>query len=559
VLAIVLAITLALGQAEPATPERGPVPNGTAVVPKTDGLALSEISDNGLRADTKFLSSDLLEGRAPSTRGGQLAAEYIAARFAGIGLKPAGENGTYFQPVTIVEAKVDPSATLTVSGRTGGSEALKYSTDFVAFSGLEQSDVSADSEVVFVGYGINAPEQKWNDYAGVDVKGKIVLMMVNDPPAPGDEPTLFGGPALTYYGRWTYKYEEAARQGAAAAILIHTTESASYPWQVVQTAWTGTQYSLPVEPGQPTLPLKMWITEDAAKTLATRAGKDLAQLRSAAGARGFKAVPLGIQLSARLHQTVSRKQSPNVVGVLQGTRTGQGVVYSAHYDHFGVRDPKPGEPADADRIYNGAVDNASGVAGILAIASAFTHAARKPARSIYFVSTTAEESGLLGSEYFVRHSPLPVDQIAADINVDSLNVLGMTRDLVLLGAERSTLGPIAKAILDRQKRTLGVDTNPGAGYFFRSDHFPFAKVGVPAVSISEPNEFIGKDPQFAKKQHEDYRNRKYHQPIDEYDPGWDLSGAVADLTALARLGWSVAMAPTMPAYHPQEQFAQPRR
>ena len=218
-LAIVLADHAGARPGKTCHPGAGTVPNGTAVVPKTGGLALGEISDNGLRADTKFLSSDLLEGRAPSTRGGQLAAEYIAARFAGIGLKPAGENGTYFQPVTIVEAKVDPSATLTVSGRTGGSEALKYSTDFVAFSGLEQSDVSADSEVVFVGYGINAPEQKWNDYAGVDVKGKIVLMMVNDPPAPADEPTLFGGPALTYYGRWTYKYEEAARQGAAAAIL----------------------------------------------------------------------------------------------------------------------------------------------------------------------------------------------------------------------------------------------------------------------------------------------------------------------------------------------------
>ena len=391
------------------------------------------------------------------------------------------------------------------------------------------------------------------------MKGKIVLMMVNDPPAPADEPTRFGGPALTYYGRWTYKYEEAARQGAAGAVLIHTTESASYPWQVVQTAWTGTQYSLPAEPGQPTLPLKMWITDDVAKTLAARAGKDLAQLRTAAATRGFTAVQLGIHLSASLHQTVARKQSPNVVAVLPGTRPEQGVVYSAHYDHFGIRDPKPGEAADADRIYNGAVDNASGVAGILAIASAFTHAATKPSRSIYFVSTTAEESGLLGSEYFVRHPPLPVDRIAANINVDSLNVLGMTRDLVLLGAERSTLGPMAKTILGRQRRVLGIDTSPGAGYFFRSDHFPFAKAGIPAVSISEPNEFIGKDPAFAKKQHEDYRNRKYHQPIDEYDPSWDLSGAIADLEALAQLGWDVAMVPAMPAYHPQEQFAQPRR
>ncbi len=529
----------------------GTVPNGTA-------LALSAISDDGLRADVKFLASDLLEGRAPSTRGGQLAAEFIAARFAGAGLKPAGDNSSYFQPVTIVEAKVDPTATLTISGGTGAPASLKYSTDFVAFSGLEQADVNADAEVIFVGYGINAPEQKWNDYAGVDAKGKIVLMMVNDPPAPANEPTLFGGPALTYYGRWTYKYEEAARQGAAGAILIHTTESASYPWQVVQTAWTGTQYSLPVEPGQPTLPLKMWVTDDVAKALLARAGKDLAQLRTAAAARGFKAVPLGIRAAARLHQTVARKQSPNVVGVLPGARDDQAVVYTAHYDHFGIRDPKPGEPADADRIYNGAVDNASGVAGIVAIASAFSRASRSPARSIYFVATTAEESGLLGAEYFVRHPPLPVGSIAADINVDSLNVLGMTRDLVLLGAERSSLGPMAKTILDRQHRSLGIDTAPGAGYFFRSDHFPFAKVGVPAVSISEPNEFIGKDPGFARKQHDDYRARKYHQPIDEYDASWDLSGAIADLKALAQLGWAVAAAPAMPAYHPQEQFAQPR-
>ncbi len=542
----------------------GTVPNGTGTVPvgtvpNGTAVALRAISDNSLRADIKFLSSDLLEGRAPSTRGGQLAAEFIASRFAGIGLKPAGENGTYFQPVTIVEAKVDPSAMLSISGGTGAPQSLKYSTDFVAFSGLERSDVSADGDIIFVGYGINAPEQRWNDYAGVDVKGQIVLMMVNDPPAPADEPTLFGGPALTYYGRWTYKYEEAARQGAAGAILMHTTESASYPWQVVQTAWTGTQYLLPVEQGQPMLPLKMWVTDDVAKTLVARAGKDLAQLRTAAATRGFKAVSLGIQGAAQLHQTVSRKQSPNVVGVLPGTRSDQAVVYTAHYDHFGIRDPKPGEPADADRIYNGAVDNASGVAGILAIASAFIQASKAPSRSIYFVATTAEESGLLGAEYFVRHPPLAVDAMAANINVDSLNVLGMTRDLVLLGAERSTLGPMAKAILERQHRIVGIDTAPGAGYFFRSDHFPFAKVGVPALSISEPNEFIGKDPGFAKKQHEDYRARKYHQPIDEYDPSWDLTGAIADLKALAQLGWNVAVAPTMPSYHPQEQFAQPRR
>ena len=351
----------------------GTVPNGTA-------LALSAISDDGLRADVKFLASDLLEGRAPSTRGGQLAAEYIASRFAGAGLKPAARADSYFQPVTIVEAKVDPTATLTISGGAGAPASLKYSTDFVAFSGLEQADVNADAEVIFVGYGINAPEQKWNDYAGVDVKGKIVLMMVNDPPAPADEPTLFGGPALTYYGRWTYKYEEAARQGAAGAMLIHTTESASYPWQVVQNGVDRNAILAACGAGSADAAVEdvgdRRCREDAART----GGKDLAQLRTAAAARGFKAVPLGIQAAARLHQTVARKQSPNVAGVLPGARADQAVVYTAHYDHFGIRDPKPGEPADADRIYNGAVDNASGVAGIVAIASAFSRASTRPAR-----------------------------------------------------------------------------------------------------------------------------------------------------------------------------------
>ena len=297
--------------------------------------------------------------------------------------------------------------------------------------------------------------------------------------------------------------EEAARQGAAGAILIHTTPSASYPWQVVETAWTGTQYSLPVAPGQAALPLKMWVTDDSARQIARRAGKDLDQLRTAAAHRGFAAVPLGVRVSATLHQTVARKVSPNVIGVLAGTEPTQGIIYTAHYDHFGIRDPKPGEAPDADRIYNGAVDNASGVSGILAIASAFARAPLRPRRSVYFLATTAEESGLLGAEYFVQHSPLPVDRIAADINVDSLNVLGPTRDLVLLGAERSTLGAIAKTILERRQRTPGVDMEPGAGYFFRSDHFPFAKSGVPAVSITEPNEYVGKDPAFAKKQHEE--------------------------------------------------------
>ncbi len=339
----------------------------TTSAPKSAGPVLTAITDREIRADVKFLADDALEGRAPSTRGGDLAARYVATRFKLLGLKPGAPDGTYFQQVTIVESNVDASAGLTVTA-PGGSEQLKVSDDAVLWTGVEEPDVTVDADLVFVGYGINAPEQHWNDYAGIDVKGKVVLMMVNDPPATTSEPTLFGGKALTYYGRWTYKYEEAARQGAAGAILIHTTESASYPWNVVQTAWTGTHYSLPVEAGQPTLRLKGWVTDDAAKRIAARAGKNLDDLRRAAAARGFAPMPLGVRVSTTLHQKLARKQSPNVIGVLAGTNTSQSVVYTAHYDHFGIRDPKPGDPSNVDRIFNGAVDNASGVAGILAIA-----------------------------------------------------------------------------------------------------------------------------------------------------------------------------------------------
>ena len=522
------------------------------------GPVLSAIADAGLRADVRFLADDLLEGRAPSTRGGNLAANYVATRFKLLGLQPGGEHDSFFQPVTIVESKVDASGGVTVSGGAGAPDRLQPTAEVVAWTGVEDADVSVDADLVFVGYGINAPEQKWNDYAGIDVGGKVVLMMVNDPPAPPSEPTLFGGPALTYYGRWTYKYEEAARQGAAGALLIHTTESASYPWNVVQTAWTGTHYSLPVVAGQPVLKLKGWVTNEAAQRIVQRSGKNLDDLRRAASIRGFTAVPLGLRVAGTLHQSLARKQSPNVIGVLPGQNASQGVVYTAHYDHFGIRDPKPDDPPNADRIFNGAVDNASGVAGILAIAEAMAGSKEKPGRAIYFVATTAEESGLLGSQYLAAHPMLPIDQIAANINIDSLNVVGATSDLALLGADRSSLGPMIAAIVKARGRTLSGDNNPGAGLFFRSDHFPLAKAGVPAVSLGEPEHFVGKDPAFAKQQRDDYTSHRYHQPADEYGASWDLRGAIEDLKALALLGWHVAGAGAMPAYNRGEPFAAPR-
>jgi len=501
-----------------------------------------------------MLSSDLFEGRAPSTRGGRLAEEYLATQMAALGLQPAGDDGTFFQQVPIVESTVERTFALSVPGAT-----YRYFEDVVAFSGLESARVPVQGEVVFVGYGVNAPELKWNDYAGADVKGKWVLIMVNDPPAPADEPTLFGGPALTYYGRWTYKYEEAARQGAAGALLIHTEESATYPWQVVQTSWSGTQYSLPPAAGAPALGIKGWVTERAARDLATRGGKDLDALRKAASVRGFTAVPLGVRAAATLQQRSARKTAANVVAKLPGTNDQQAVIYTSHWDHFGVRDPQPGDAKDADRIFNGAYDNASGCAGLIELARAMARAPQKPARSMLFVFVTAEESGLLGSEYFVQHPPMPPAQMAANLNVDGLNYLGPARDMVQLGSDRSTIGPMLEAILKERGRVLGRDSHPERGYFFRSDHFPFAKAGVPALSISEPKEFTGPNAAALLKKQEDYNGKDYHQPSDEYDPAWDFTGAVEDLRVLARLGWQIAAASEMPKYSEGDQFANVRK
>lgn len=518
------------------------------------GVALDEIEGDQIAAHLQFLADDLLEGRAPSTRGGELAARYLATQLALLGYEPAGESGTFFQPVAIASSAVDRSFTLTA----GAGPPFRYLDDVVAFSGVQAPQVMTRGEVVFVGHGIVAPEFNWNDYAGVDMKGRIALIMVNDPPAPPEEPQLFGGPALTYYGRWTYKFEEAARQGAAGAILIHTDASATYPWQVVQSSWSGTQYSIPAVAGVPALGLKAWVTDRAAREIVKRAGRDLDALRKAALVRGARPVPLGLEASATIVQKVQQKTSPNVIGVLRGANPAQGVIYTAHYDHLGMRDPQPGDPPDADRIYNGATDNASGLAGVLEIAQALARAGTRPARSIYVLFTTAEESGLLGAEYFAAHPVLPADAWAGNINSDSLNMAGPSRDIVLLGAERSTLGMMASQLAAEQGRVVGPDPAPGNGYFFRSDHFPLAKIGIPALSLSDPVEFIGANPEAARKLHEEYQAKHYHQPSDEIQPSWDYTGAVNDMRFLAELGWRIANAPDMPAYHPTEQFARPR-
>jgi Zn-dependent M28 family amino/carboxypeptidase len=524
------------------------------LAPERTGPAENEIQEGALKAHVQALSADDMEGRAPSTPGGQKAADYLATQLKNLGVEPAGDNGTYFQQVPIVESVVERSFTLSAPG---GS--YRYFDDVVAFSGSEQPRVHVQGDVVFVGHGIVAPEQNWNDYQGADVKGKWVLVMVNDPPAPADEPTLFAGNALTYYGRWTYKFEEAVRQGAAGAILIHTDESATYPWQVVQSSWTGTQYSLPPAAGAPALGIKGWMKNDAAVDFVKRGGQNLDQLRAAALKRGFKPVPLKLRAAATLQQRTSRKTSPNVIGVVKGTNERQAIVVTSHYDHFGTRAAQPGDKPDTDRIFNGAYDNASGISGVLMIAQSMARASAKPGRSMYFVFTTAEESGLLGAEYFAQHPVIPMNQVAANINVDGLNYLGPTRDIVLLGADRSSLGPMADALAKERGRTLGADQHPERGYFFRSDHFPLAKAGVPALSISEPREFTGPNAAELKKKQEAYNATHYHQPSDEFDPSWNFAGGVDDLKFLAQLAWRIAAQPEMPKYNEGDQFANARK
>ncbi|MPY90102.1 MAG: M20/M25/M40 family metallo-hydrolase [Luteitalea sp.] len=533
-------------------------PGQTPAAPGSSGrapLPYDMIREDDLLAHTTFLADDALEGRAPATRGGDLAARYIATQLALLGLEPGGDKGSWFQDVPIVESTIQPDFTLRARSLAGGAAAdearFAYGSEVVAFSGRTEPTIDVDGEVVFVGFGIVAPEYQWNDYAGVDVKGKVVLVMVNDPPATADEPDLFGGKALTYYGRWNYKYEEAARQGAAGAVLIHTDESATYPWQVVESSWTGTQYAIEPAPETPTLALQAWVTDGAARKLAELGGQDLDALRTASTERGAKPTPLGVRVDGSITQKVTRKQSPNVIGVLAGERETEAIVYTSHYDHLGRRDEAAGE----DTIYNGAVDNASGVAALLEVADVFAHADARPGRSVYFVATAAEESGLLGSEYFAAKPPIPLERFAANINLDAMNVYGPTRDLVLLGAERSTLGDVAADVARDWDRVLGEDAHPERGYFFRSDHFPLAKAGVPALSYEDGSDF---ESAAAQGRAERYNETDYHQPSDEVTSDWDLSGMVQDVSFLADLGWRLASLPTMPTYRADDPFAGPR-
>jgi Zn-dependent M28 family amino/carboxypeptidase len=511
-----------------------------------------EISAEDFAAHIKVVASDEFGGRQPGSDGETKTTEYLREQLQRLGLEP-GNGNSYFQTVPMVETRADTS-TSKMSIKLGDQTMpLSFGEQMVMGSRSGMPEVTvADSPMVFVGYGVNAPEAGWNDYAGVDVKGKTVVMLINDPGFHNKDATLFEGRRMTYYGRWTYKFEEAARQGAAAAIIIHDTAGAAYGWDVVKNSWSGSQFDLPVadEPG-PRLPVQGWITGEVASKLFSQVGLDVMALRDAAGKRGFKAVPLGnARFDAELHSTISQSQSRNVVARLRGSKhPDEAIVYSAHWDHLGTHSNEPG-----DNIYNGAIDNATGVAGVLEIAEQFTVQDPKPERSIVFLFVTLEESGLLGSAYYAAHPVVPLAKTVAVVNIDAMPVVGLTRDLVVVGLGNSELEDVLRPITDRQKRVLTEESAPEKGQFFRSDHFSFAKAGVPALYAKGGVDHIEKGREYGIAATEDYTAKRYHKAADNFDPEWDLRGIVQDLNALYGVGKVLSTNRAWPNYREGNAF-----
>ena len=499
----------------------------------------------------KQLASDAFEGRAPGTQGEELTVNYIRDQMQRIGLQP-GNGDSWFQDVPMTETTADPGTVLKIQ-QGGASRDLAFGTDMVIGTRTGQPEIRIDnSELVFVGYGVDAPEQNWNDYAGQDWKGKTVVMFVNDPGFHSNDAKLFDGKRMTYYGRWTYKFEEAARKGAAAALIVHDTAGASYGWDVVKNSWGGAQYDLPAaEDKEPRLQAQGWLSAEAARTLFTDAGLDLDKAYRDANKRGFKPVPLQASLSLDLKSTIAQKKSRNVVGVLPGSkRADEAVLYMAHWDHLGKHEGEEG-----DNIYNGAVDNATGVAGILEIADAMAHQALPPERSVVFVAVTLEESGLLGSQYYVNHPTFPLDKIAGVINIDAMSVNGRARDMTVTGFGSSELEDILKPLAAAQNRTLHAESSVQSGFYFRSDHFNFAKAGVPALYADGGEDLVDGGIEAGKRAAEAYGKDRYHSPKDEYDPAtWKLDGTVEDLQLLYGVGNQLAGGDAWPNWYEGNPF-----
>lgn len=525
------------------------------IIPSGAKDVANHFSTARMRADLEFLASDLLEGRGTGARGGDIAADYIAAQFAIAGLRPLGENGTYMQKVPLTGLTTQPESTLQIVPKQGTGWSMKYLDEWVANDLSLQTEETIDAPLVFVGYGIHAPKQNWDDYAGVDAKGKVVVALVNDPPS--EDPNFFGGKAMTYFGRWTYKYEEAARQGAAGILLIHNTEMASYGWPVVRNSNSSEQAYLENPRGQYQVKMAGWISEDAAKKLATMGGTDLAGLFEKAKTRGFKSMELPLQIRAHLIAKVRPLPSNNVIGMLEGSdprRKDEVIVYTAHYDHLGI-----GVPVDGDNIYNGAIDNASGTALIIELARAYAAAKTRPARSVVFLSVTAEERGLRGSEYYGIHPLIPAKKTMLDLNYDAIDLWGEVGNVILTGAERTTVWPLVQEVAGAMKLKISPEAHPEAGSYYRSDHFSLARVGIPSFSIDMGNEYVGKPAEFGEQKYWEYNKQHYHQPSDEINPKWDYSGAGQVARLGIYIGWRVAEMNGPTGWREGDEFAAARK
>ncbi len=506
------------------------------------------ITGTHIRAHTKFLSSDLLEGRGVGSRGGDLATEYLATQFALAGLKPAGDKGTFFQSVPMVGVATEKSAQLALV-KGGERVPLTWQDDFVGVTQRQQKQEEFEAEAIFVGHGITAPEFDWDDYRGIDVKGKIVVLFTNEPPS--EDPKFFGGRALTYYGRWTYKYEQATRKGALACIIVHTTPTAGYSWEVVRNSWGKEDPQMVLENGQAAMGLAGWVTRKAGDRLFAHLGKTVDDMVKLADTRGFKPVPLNIKLAAKLPTAVRPIASRNVVGFVEGSDPvlkNEAVVFSAHWDHLGI-----GVPVNGDAIYNGAVDNATGCATLLEIARVWAALPVKPRRSAIFLAVTAEESGLRGAEYYGLHPFIPTGKHALNVNYDALYPFGRTKDVVVTGAERTTVWPTVQDIARRFNLAIAPDARPEQGLYYRSDHFSLARVGVPAFSVKMGNELrsgSGSGDDFFVE----FNSKNYHQPSDEYKESWDFAG----MEELARFGMTIALEVAnqdkLPTWNPGDEF-----
>jgi|KBSSwiStaDraftv2_1062776.scaffolds.fasta_scaffold81648_2 Zn-dependent M28 family amino/carboxypeptidase len=557
-LAITLAITVTVACSSPETkPASNTAPGPTPVVQRTPIGELPDVDTDAVLAHIKVLSSDEYEGRGPGTKGEELTVTYLTDQFKKLGLKPGNSDGTYIQKVPLVGITPTP-APLTLK-KGSQTKQLKWRDDVVAWTKhvADSADLT-DSEMVFVGYGVVAPEFNWDDYKGVDVKGKTLVMLVNDPPVADEsnaaelDAKTFGGKAMTYYGRWTYKYEIGAQKGAAAVLIIHETAPAGYPFDVVQQKVTEQFDLVTPDKNMSRVAIEGWISNEQGRSLLNMAGEDYDALKKQAATREFKPVSLGINASMTIKNKLRTIDSKNVVGKLEGrdpALKNEYVVYTAHWDHLGI-----GPAVNGDRIYNGAQDNASGTAGLLEIARAFTKLPAPPKRSILFLSVTAEEQGLLGSQYYSVTPIYPLAKTAANINMDGLNVFGRTKDLTVIGLGASDLDEYVKDAAGEEGRIIRPDPEPEKGFYYRSDHFNFAKQGVPALDPDSGIDFVGKPPDYGQKVRDNYTEHDYHQPSDIVRPDWDLSGAREDLKVFFAVGYRVAEADKMPEWKAGNEF-----